>query len=48
MKLKRLSENYNKDPPWFNRAIKSPIQEKKKALSIDTEKAKTTSSYYNT
>ena len=29
MKLKRLSENYNKDPPWFNRAIKSLIQEKK-------------------
>ena len=25
MKLKRLSENYNKDPPWFNRAIKSLI-----------------------
>ena len=37
----------DKDPPWFNRAIKSPIQEKK-THSINTEKAKITSSYYNT
>ena len=37
----------DKDPPWFNRAIKSLIQEKK-THSINTAKAKITSSYYNT
>ena len=37
----------DKDPPWFNRATKSPIQEKK-THSINTEKAKITYSYYNT
>ena len=37
----------DKDPPWFNRTIKSLIQEKK-THSINTAKAKITSSYYNT
>ena len=37
----------DKDPAWFNRAIKSLIQEKK-ADSINTAKAKITSTYYNT
>ena len=37
----------DKDPPWFNRAIISLIQEKKTHL-INAAKAKITSSYYNT
>lgn len=37
----------DKDPPWLNRAIKSLIQEKKRH-SINTAKAKITSSYCNT
>ena len=37
----------DKDPPWFNGAIKSLIQEKK-TQSINTAKAKITSSYYST
>ena len=37
----------DKDPPWFNKAIKSLIQ-KKKTHSINTAKAKITYSYYNT
>ena len=37
----------DKDPPWFNREIKSAIQEKK-THSINTAKAKKTSSYYST
>ena len=37
----------DKDPPWFNREIKSVIQEKK-THSINTAKAKKTSSYYST
>ena len=37
----------DKDSPWFNRAIQSLIQEKK-THSINTDKAKITSSCYNT
>ena len=37
----------DKDPPWFNRTIKSLIQEKKTHL-INTAKAKITFSYYST
>ena len=36
----------NKDPPWFNKAIKSLIQEKKTHLK-NTAKATITSSFYN-
>ena len=36
----------DKDPPWFNKALKSLIQEKKRH-SKNTAKAKTTSCYYN-
>ena len=35
-----------KDPPWFNKATKSLIQEKKTHLK-NTAKATTTSSFYN-
>ena len=37
----------DKEPQWFNKAIKSLIQEKKKTHSQNTVKAKITSSYYN-
>ena len=38
----------DKDTPWFNRTIKSLIQEKKKTHSINTAKTKIIFSYYNT
>ena len=37
----------DKEPQWFNKAIKSLIQEKKTTHSQNTVKAKITSSYYN-
>ena len=41
----------DKDPPWFNKAIKSLIQEKKTSKNLkgskNTAKAIITSSYYS-